>query len=369
MEGTFEVEGSCLKGPEFEGVRYEQLLPWVRPMGDAFRVIVGDYVTTTDGTGIVHIAPTFGADDNRVAKQAGIAPLFVIDRAGKEQPMVDRTGKFFHRGARSGLRGAVCRRREIRRVCGPLREERLRRYARARCADARRGHRRGAQRGGHGFQDREARPLLSALLAHGQTGALLSARLVVHPDHERCASDDRTQPHDPLDARIDRYGPLSASGSKGWWTGICRVRVSGARRCRCGPPRITRAEMHWFDGGADGRDRARGRGRRDEGESLQGVPCGRHVEGELCQDRPAPSLCGPDRARLVQGRADAPRERPDRRVVRFGRHALCAAALSVRASGGFRRGLSRRLHRRGRRPDARLVLSRCMRSLRCCSIR
>ena len=95
MEGTFEVEDRVYKGPEFEGVRYEQLLPWVRPMGDAFRVIVGDYVTTTDGTGIVHIAPTFGADDNRVAKRAGIAPLFVIDRAGKEQPMVDRTGKFF----------------------------------------------------------------------------------------------------------------------------------------------------------------------------------------------------------------------------------------------------------------------------------
>ncbi len=95
MEGTFEVEDRVYKGSEFEGVRYEQLLPWVRPMGDAFRVIVGDYVTTTDGTGIVHIAPTFGADDNRVAKQAGIAPLFVIDRAGKEQPMVDRTGKFF----------------------------------------------------------------------------------------------------------------------------------------------------------------------------------------------------------------------------------------------------------------------------------
>ena len=95
MEGTFEVEDRVYKGPEFEGVRYEQLLPWVRPMGDAFRVIVGDYVTTSDGTGIVHIAPTFGADDNRVAKQAGIAPLFVIDRAGKEQPMVDRTGKFF----------------------------------------------------------------------------------------------------------------------------------------------------------------------------------------------------------------------------------------------------------------------------------
>ena len=62
MEGTFEVEDRVYKGPEFEGVRYEQLLPWVRPMGDAFRVIVGDYVTTTDGTGIVHIAPTFGAE-------------------------------------------------------------------------------------------------------------------------------------------------------------------------------------------------------------------------------------------------------------------------------------------------------------------
>ena len=95
MEGTFEVEEPIYKGPEFEGVRYEQLIPWVRPMGDAFRVIVGDYVTTTDGTGIVHIAPTFGADDDRVAKQAGIAPLFMVDKAGKEQPMVDRTGKFF----------------------------------------------------------------------------------------------------------------------------------------------------------------------------------------------------------------------------------------------------------------------------------
>ena len=95
MEGTFEVEDRVYKGPEFEGVRYEQLLPWVRPMGDAFRVISGDYVTTVDGTGIVHIAPTFGADDDRVAKAAGIPPLFMVDRAGKNQPMVDRQGKFF----------------------------------------------------------------------------------------------------------------------------------------------------------------------------------------------------------------------------------------------------------------------------------
>ena len=95
MEGTYEIMEGSWKGPELEGIRYEQLIPWVKPEGDAFRVIVGDYVTTSDGTGIVHIAPTFGADDDRVAKAAGIPPLFMVDRAGKNQPMVDRQGKFF----------------------------------------------------------------------------------------------------------------------------------------------------------------------------------------------------------------------------------------------------------------------------------
>ncbi len=86
---------STYKGAELVGMRYEQLLPWVKPDGDAFRVIAGDYVTTEDGTGIVHIAPTFGADDARVAQAAGIAPLFMVDKAGKNQPMVDRKGRFF----------------------------------------------------------------------------------------------------------------------------------------------------------------------------------------------------------------------------------------------------------------------------------
>ena len=84
----------CL-GTDLEGIRYEQLLPWVKPEGDAFRVILGDFVTIEDGTGIVHIAPTFGADDDRVAKAAGISPLIFRDKEGKMQPMVDRTGKFF----------------------------------------------------------------------------------------------------------------------------------------------------------------------------------------------------------------------------------------------------------------------------------
>ena len=82
-------------GTELEGVKYEQLINWVKPKGDAFRVITGDFVTTEDGTGIVHIAPTFGADDDRVAKQNGIAPLIVDDLEGKRQPMVDRNGRFF----------------------------------------------------------------------------------------------------------------------------------------------------------------------------------------------------------------------------------------------------------------------------------
>lgn len=83
------------KGSELAGTEYEQLIPWINPGEGAFRVITGDFVTTEDGTGIVHIAPTFGADDDRVAKQNGVPPLLLIDKDGNRQPMVDRTGKFF----------------------------------------------------------------------------------------------------------------------------------------------------------------------------------------------------------------------------------------------------------------------------------
>src|SRR5574344_2300849 len=81
----FKILGEYI-GSSLVGVNYEQLIPFVKPTGDAFRVIPGDYVTTEDGTGIVHIAPTFGADDDRVAKQAGIVPLIMVDKAGKNQP-------------------------------------------------------------------------------------------------------------------------------------------------------------------------------------------------------------------------------------------------------------------------------------------
>ncbi len=90
----FKVVGEW-KGSELAGMHYEQLIPWVNPGEGAFRVINGDFVTTEDGTGIVHIAPTFGADDDRVAKVAGVPPLMMIDKDGNRRPMVDMTGKFY----------------------------------------------------------------------------------------------------------------------------------------------------------------------------------------------------------------------------------------------------------------------------------
>lgn len=82
-------------GNHLTGLEYEQLIPYMQPAAGAFRVISGDYVTTEDGTGIVHIAPTFGADDKRVAQEAGVPPMTVTDRNGILCPMVDKTGKFF----------------------------------------------------------------------------------------------------------------------------------------------------------------------------------------------------------------------------------------------------------------------------------
>ena len=84
-----------VKGSDLAGLHYQQLLPWVKPDEGAFRVIPADYVTVEDGTGIVHIAGTFGADDLRVSKLNGIPPLHLIDRDGNLRPMVDLKGRFF----------------------------------------------------------------------------------------------------------------------------------------------------------------------------------------------------------------------------------------------------------------------------------
>ena len=90
----YKVLEGCFKGKDLVGIRYHQLIPWFKPNGEAFRVIPGDYVTTSDGTGIVHIAPTFGADDKRVAAAAGIGAIMPIDKDGNPQAQVDRQGRF-----------------------------------------------------------------------------------------------------------------------------------------------------------------------------------------------------------------------------------------------------------------------------------
>jgi len=83
------------KGYDLAGMEYEQLIPWMNPGNGAFHVVTGDFVTTEDGTGIVHIAPTFGADDAKVAKQNSIPALLLTDKDGNLRPMVDLTGKLF----------------------------------------------------------------------------------------------------------------------------------------------------------------------------------------------------------------------------------------------------------------------------------
>jgi isoleucyl-tRNA synthetase len=91
----FRVLEKTWKGTELAGLEYEQLFPWVKVTEKAFKVVCGDFVTTEDGTGIVHIAPTFGADDAKVGKENDIPGLTFVDKDGNIRPMVDLTGKFF----------------------------------------------------------------------------------------------------------------------------------------------------------------------------------------------------------------------------------------------------------------------------------
>jgi len=86
------------RGEKFQGILYEQLIDWVKPRKPAFRVLMGDFVTTEEGTGIVHIAPTFGADDYRIAQKYDLPALIVVDREGETQPLVDKRGRFYRLG-------------------------------------------------------------------------------------------------------------------------------------------------------------------------------------------------------------------------------------------------------------------------------
>ena len=94
----YRVVDKIWKGAELAGIRYEQLIPWVNVTDRAFKVVTGDFVTTEDGTGIVHIAPTFGADDAKVGREYDVPGLTLTDKEGSLRPMVDLTGKFFSLG-------------------------------------------------------------------------------------------------------------------------------------------------------------------------------------------------------------------------------------------------------------------------------
>ena len=91
----YQIVGAPMKGSSFKGIAYEQLIDWMKPEEGMHRVINGDFVTTTDGTGIVHIAPTFGADDDKVSKANGVPPFMVVDKDQVKQAMVDRSGKMY----------------------------------------------------------------------------------------------------------------------------------------------------------------------------------------------------------------------------------------------------------------------------------
>ncbi len=91
----FRVIEKQWKGAELAGIAYEQLIPWVKVSENGLKVVTGDFVTTEDGTGIVHIAPTFGADDARVGKEHDVPGLTLVDKEGDLRPMVDLTGKYF----------------------------------------------------------------------------------------------------------------------------------------------------------------------------------------------------------------------------------------------------------------------------------
>ncbi|MDR2815584.1 MAG: isoleucine--tRNA ligase [Proteiniphilum sp.] len=91
----FRVIDKVWKGAELAGITYEQLIPWIKAPDNGLKVVTGDFVTTDDGTGVVHIAPTFGADDAKVGKENNVPGLTLTDKEGNLRPMVDLTGKYF----------------------------------------------------------------------------------------------------------------------------------------------------------------------------------------------------------------------------------------------------------------------------------
>ena len=352
----FRVEGEYV-GKDLAGIRYEPLLPWIAPDGDAFRVITGDYVTTEDGTGIVHIAPTFGADDDRVAKQSGIPPLVVVDRAGKRQPMVDRTGKFFR--------------------LEDLDPEFVRTHVDAAAYGEFAGR---FVKNAYDPTLSEADPTLDVDLCMKLKFEGKAFRIEKHThNYPHCWRTDKPVLYYPLDSwfirttavkdrlialnrTIDWKPESTGSGRFGKWLenlvdwNLSRSRYWGT------PLPIWATEDH-------GELKCIGSVAELKAEIDRSVEAGfmsenplkDFAEGDFSKenyakfDLPRPYV---DQIVLVSSRrAHDARAGPDRRVVRLGSHALRAGALSVRnRRRGVPSGLPGRFRGRGRRSDAGLVL-------------
>ena len=351
----FRVEGEYV-GKDLAGIRYEPLLPWIAPDGDAFRVITGDYVTTEDGTGIVHIAPTFGADDDRVAKQSGIPPLVVVDRAGKRQPMVDRTGKFFR--------------------LEDLDPEFVRTHVDAAAYGEFAGR---FVKNAYDPTLSEADPTLDVDLCMKLKFEGKAFRIEKHThNYPHCWRTDKPVLYYPLDSwfirttavkdrlialnrTIDWKPESTGSGRFGKWLenlvdwNLSRSRYWGT------PLPIWATEDH-------GELKCIGSVAELKAEIDRSVEAGfmsenplkDFAEGDFSKENYAKfDLHRPyvDQIVLESGRAHDARAGPDRRVVRLGSHALRAGALSVRnRRRGVPSGLPGRFRGRGRRSDAGLVL-------------
>ena len=208
----YSVVAKC-KGTELEGMHYEQLMPYVNPGEGAFRVILGDYVTTEDGTGIVHIAPTFGADDAFVAKAAGV-PIISSMGAGNKMDSTAFEVADIYETSVCPLAKVMRQHRTVFRVCRPLREKRIRRHAHRQGRDTRRKHLHGLEAERQGIQNRKTCALVPALLAHGQTYTLLSPRQLVHPLYGEERTHVGTEHDNKVEAAVDRNGPLRKMARK-----------------------------------------------------------------------------------------------------------------------------------------------------------